>query len=79
MGLKHKKHKKKGVKLADRFCSSFNRAKSRQISCKIIKKNNKIWKYLEREKHFIGNYIEIILSPCRHSLCLQRDGVPDKI
>ena len=34
--------------------------------------------YLKR-KYCIGDYIEIILSPSRHSLCLQRNSLLDKI
>ena len=30
-------------------------------------------------KNYIGDYIKIILSPSRHSLCLPRDGLPNKI
>ena len=31
-----------------------------------------------QKKICIGDYIEIILGPCKHSLCLQREGLPDK-
>ena len=34
---------------------------------------------VKKKKNCIENYIEILLSPSRHSLCLQGDGLPDKI
>ena len=33
----------------------------------------------EGKKNYIEDYIEIILSPSRHSFYLQRDGLLDKI
>ena len=66
--------RKKNEKLANRFRSSFNRAKSKIIFFLNYRK------YVGwREKNCIGDYIEIILSHCRHCLCLKIDGLPDKI
>ena len=33
----------------------------------------------EEKKNCSEDYIEIILSPSRYSICLQRDGLTDKI
>ena len=49
--------------------------KSRKIS---NKNKNKIWEIFRVKKYCIGNYIEVILGPSRHSLRLLRDGLPDK-
>ena len=45
------------------------------------KKKKRYGKYLRwrKKNDCIGDYIEIILSPSRHSPCLPRDSLMDKI
>ena len=46
-----------------------------------IKQKQKYGKYLGwgKKNYCIGDYMEIIFSPSKHSLCLQKDRLPDKI
>ena len=72
---KTQKNKTKSDKLADWFCSSLNRAKIKE---NIVYKTWEIFR-VEEKNDCIRDYIKIILSSSRHSLCLQRNGLQNKI
>ena len=60
------------------FQRSLNRDKSKKISCKTIRKKYG-YIYNVGWGECIEDYIKMILSPSRHSLCKQRECLPDKI
>ena len=76
MELKAWKANKKRDKLADWF-----RPRSTELNQGNILYTNKVENIYDecfaKEKYYIWDYNEIILSPRRHSSCLQRDSLPD--